>query len=66
MVVARRGSPVLYLSVLAALFQPLAIACAGLALLWYLAGSVANCTGNPWRCLGSDVGRLSHSAPNSA
>ena len=53
---------VLYLSVLAALFQPLAIACAGLALLWYLAGSVANCTGNPWRCLGSDVGRLSHSA----
>ncbi len=53
---------VLYLSMLAALFQPLAIACAGLALLWYLAGSVANCTGYSWRCLGGDIGRLLHSA----
>lgn len=53
---------VLYLGALAIVFEPRALAVPGVALLWYLAGSVATCPRRRWRCLRDDIGRLLQSA----
>ena len=52
------GVLVLYASSLVGLFHPPAFVLAGLALAYYLVGSLATCRGRRWGCLARNIGRL--------